>query len=199
MSKPAGDKQRARRLASGIYDWDAAFALYYELGAERSYRKLAEELGCDITSVSRAASRDGWQDRLAAIEEKARASLDGRYVRDRAERVAATLRLIDTARDRFVRQLAYADFRLTGADMVGLIKLEQLLEGQATERVSIVDVLGEQLGALIGAILDDFGVLDRPDAGEIVQRRLLALETGDVPSGANQFVASDSETESEAP
>jgi len=49
-----------------------AFERYLAMGAERSYRLLAKELGCSKRSVYQRAQRDSWQRQLAEFEEKAR-------------------------------------------------------------------------------------------------------------------------------
>jgi hypothetical protein len=114
-------------------DWERAFEWWAAGG--RTYSEVAGEFGVTKRSVERAAAKHGWQDRRAAIERKARAEADKLLVRERTERVADTLRIIDAARTRFAGQLRTSEFRLTGSDFVGLIKLENLLEGEATERI----------------------------------------------------------------
>jgi hypothetical protein len=123
------------------HDWDAAFAtLAARPPNERSYQKLADELGAAKRSVERAASRYDWTARLEKIDAQVNRKAEARAIRDRSLRVADTLRVIDAARTRFAGQLSLSDFRLTGSDFVGLIKLEQLLEGEATDNVALVEV-----------------------------------------------------------
>jgi hypothetical protein len=123
------------------YDWGDAFARLAALRPqERSYQRLADELGCAKRTVERAANRYGWTDRLDELDRQVAREAEKSAVRARGARVADTLRIIDAARTRFAGQLGVADFRLTGADFVGLIKLEQLLEGEATENVALAVV-----------------------------------------------------------
>jgi hypothetical protein len=123
------------------YDWEQGFQIWAGLPVgERNYDRVAEELGCRVRAVERASVRHGWQDRIRRIDAKAREQADKRLVRDRAERVADTLRIIDASRTKFAGQLGRADFRLTGSDFVGLVKLEQLLEGEATDNIGLAVV-----------------------------------------------------------
>jgi hypothetical protein len=120
------------------YDWDAAYLWYAAQDAsERNYVKVAAWLGCRKRTVEEAAIRLDWPGRVKALDAKAVAKAEAMIVRSKADRTADTLRIIDAARTRFAGQLARADFRLTGSDFVGLVKLEQLLTGEATDRVSL--------------------------------------------------------------
>jgi predicted DNA-binding protein YlxM (UPF0122 family) len=53
-----------------------AFDLYYALGPARSYQAVAEKYRVSKKAVVNRAKREGWQKRLLAIEEKARATSD---------------------------------------------------------------------------------------------------------------------------
>lgn len=61
---------------------DDAFERYVALGPDRSYQGLAEKLGVDKRSIVRAATRDRWAERLANIQEEARAATDRKLVAD---------------------------------------------------------------------------------------------------------------------
>ncbi len=126
--------------ARNHYDWEAAFQQWAGLGHARSYQKVADLLGTKKKTVMLAAHRLGWQARLEAIESAAAAEADSRRVRDRADRIQDTIRIIDASRSKFATQLLNSSFRLTGSDFVGLIKLEALLEGDPTGRVEISEV-----------------------------------------------------------
>ena len=53
-----------------------AFETYVSLGPGRSYAKVAEEYGVSKRTVTRAADHENWQERLAAVEARARAQAD---------------------------------------------------------------------------------------------------------------------------
>jgi len=118
------------------YDWEAAFHYWVMLGHSRSIEAVQEHFGIgQRRTVTRAMQRYGWRERLAKVEAEAHEKADALLIRERAHRIADTLKIIDAARSRFAGQLARADFRMTASDFVGLIKLEVLLEGGATERI----------------------------------------------------------------
>lgn len=129
----------ARSTARRV-DWERAFEYYVGLGDLRTLAEVARHFEVRPATVVHQAKKRGWAERLDEIERKARAETDKRLVRSKALRDADTLRIIDAARARFASQLQRADFRMTGSDFVGLIKLEQLLEGEATERVELGEV-----------------------------------------------------------
>lgn len=59
-----------------------AFERYVAMGADRSYSELARRLGVTKRAVTKRATKEQWQERLARIEEKARAHSDERLVED---------------------------------------------------------------------------------------------------------------------
>lgn len=61
---------------------DNAFERYLAMGASRSYRALAEELGLSKKAITRHAVRDGWADRLMHAESEASAQAQERAVSD---------------------------------------------------------------------------------------------------------------------
>jgi len=133
-------------------DWDAAFAYYAALGSTRTFRHVREHMGVGQRTVERAAIRLNWKARIAEHDREVAAQVDRTLVRDRSLRVADTLRIIDASRLKFAANLREQTFRLTGSDFVGLIKLEQLLEGEATDRVSVVE-LQEAIGLVMAVAI----------------------------------------------
>ena len=149
-----------RRGPGYQYDWEDAFKQWVDMGPGRTLTTLAKRLGADKRTVQRHAAENDWEGRLARIEVEVRKQTDKILVRERSERVADTLRIIDAARTKFAGQLRISEFRLTGSDFVGLIKLEQLLEGEATSRIDVGEVQ-----ALLGVVLEIFQ--RRMPAGEL--------------------------------
>lgn len=49
-----------------------AFACYAALGPDRSYQAVAERFGVSKAAVGRRAKLEGWQERVAELEERAR-------------------------------------------------------------------------------------------------------------------------------
>jgi hypothetical protein len=121
-------------------DWEEAFAYYAGLGVARSFVKVGRRFGVSDFAVGKHAAANGWEARIAKIDAEARQKTDARVLRERSERIEDTLRVIDAARLRFAGQLGRNDFKLTGADFASLVKLEALLEGEPTDRISLQDV-----------------------------------------------------------
>ena len=61
---------------------DDAFERYVALGPGRSYQALADKLGVDKRSIVRLATKEKWAERLAKIQEAARAETDKKLVAD---------------------------------------------------------------------------------------------------------------------
>jgi transcriptional regulator with XRE-family HTH domain len=57
-----------------------AFETYVAMGPERSYQALAEKLGVDKRTIVRLATKERWMERLAKIQEDARAATDKNLV-----------------------------------------------------------------------------------------------------------------------
>ena len=49
-----------------------AYDEYLAMGADRSYRALAEQYGVSKVAVYKRAKKDGWQQRIAELDAKAR-------------------------------------------------------------------------------------------------------------------------------
>jgi len=53
-----------------------AFEYYVSLGPDRSYERVAAEFGVSKRAVTKAAARQGWQQRVIELERKARESAE---------------------------------------------------------------------------------------------------------------------------
>lgn len=119
---------------------DEAFAAYVNLGPNRSYQAIADQFGVHKRTVVRTAERDGWATRLAAIEQKARDAVDAQLVGELQERKLRQRKLVVAVASRAAK--AIFDYPLTDG-MQGIraaelaIKLERLLDGEATENTSV--------------------------------------------------------------
>lgn len=133
---------------------DDAFERYVALGPDRSYQLLAEKLGVDKRTVVRMASREKWTERLAKIQEEARATADKKLVSDLHAVREQQLREV-----RFLRAEALKAMKgLTPEKAVKIAgalaiawKHELLLLGEPTDRhVSTVEeVTKREIGTLL--------------------------------------------------
>lgn len=128
-------------------DWDEAFAFYASLGPTRRCGEVAAKFGVSETSVRKHATAGTWRERAEILDRQAAQQAERAVVRDRSERIAHTIRLVDKARERFEAQLDDLAFTVSANGFVDLVKLEQLLEGGPTERHA-----GAGLDGLLGRL-----------------------------------------------
>ena len=115
-------------------NYDEALAYYAALGPARTFGKVAERFGVSDTAVRRRATRDRWQERVRAIDAEAALRAKEKVTRTRAERIEDTVKLVEAARVAYARQLSQGA-KVTGHELAALLRIEALLEGEATDRV----------------------------------------------------------------
>lgn len=131
-----------------------AFPYYVGLGIDRSYKAVAERFGVTKRTVTRTAAREGWMERLAEIERKARETIDEKLTHDVEEMNARHRKILRAMGSRAARALA--DYPLnTGMEGIRAaeiaIKLERLLAGEPSDRneVTIEQVTRDEIGRLL--------------------------------------------------
>lgn len=122
-------------------DWGAAKARFVELGPqERTFLRIAREFSVSTVTVRKHAHRDGW---LAAAEEAdaaaAQAALAG-AIKTRAQRVQDILKITDRLVDHFIEEAASKAAEASYLDLERMMKLAELVEGEATDRFSFAEV-----------------------------------------------------------
>ena len=136
-----------------------AFERYVGMGAQRSFKGLAQELGVTKRAVTKCAAREQWTERLEKIERDARARSDQKItetMEQMRERHLATLKAMHTR-----ALVALKTYPLTsGMDAVRAaemaIKLERLVAGEPSERsaVSIEELTKQEIRELL-VVVDD--------------------------------------------
>lgn len=119
---------------------DEAFASYVNLGPGRSYQAIANEYGVHKRTVVRTAEREGWATRLGAIEQKAREAVDAQLVGELQERKLRQRKLVLAVASRAAKAISEFPLKsgiegIRAAELA--IKLERLLDGEATENTSL--------------------------------------------------------------
>lgn len=133
MSNRDGKPQRRTRI-----DWAAAKAFYVALGpTERTYAAVSRQFGVSDISVGKHARAEGWGEAASKADRDLAEKAAGRALRTLEERNKRTLLLIDKARDHLSSDDADDP---KWSDLAPLVKLEQLIEGEATDRVSVAEV-----------------------------------------------------------
>ena len=119
---------------------DDAFDYYVSLGARRSYQSVAERYGVTKRAILKHATKELWTERLAKIEEEARAESDKRLAADLAEMHERHRRMLRGVAARAIaaikeHPLASGMEGVRAAELV--IKLERILAGESSERATL--------------------------------------------------------------
>ena len=117
-----------------------AFDHYFSLGIARSYRAVAAKYGVSKQSITKCAGRERWQERLAAIEEKARHSSTEQSLETlerMTQRHLQTLKVIQGKALQALKSmpLATAMEAVRALDMT--IGKERLIRGEPSDRTAV--------------------------------------------------------------
>ena len=131
-----------------------AFEQYVALGDERSYALLAQRLGVSKRAVVKRATKEGWAERLARIEQAARERTDERMADTMSEMNARHLATLKVMGARVVQALKTHPLdsgmeAMRAAEIV--IKLERQIAGDASERnvIDVTEVTREEIQKLL--------------------------------------------------
>jgi hypothetical protein len=123
-----------------------AFEHYVSLGPARSYEAVAAKYGVSKRSVTRHALREGWQDRLRAIEGKAREAAD-----QKAQETLEAIRTRHLKGMRFIQAKAIETLKSASLESASdavraytaAVREERVMLGEPSDRtaVSIEDVI----------------------------------------------------------
>jgi hypothetical protein len=114
----------------------------------RSFIKVGRKFNVSVNAVSKHAAKFGWEERISKIDAEARRQTDGRVIRARSDRIDDTLELVSLARDQLLEELRTGNGDVRLGDIPALVKLEALLEGEPTERVSLQEAQAVYLEVL---------------------------------------------------
>jgi hypothetical protein len=168
----------ADRRSSPRVDREQAFQYWASLPLDgRSYAAVARQFEISPRTVERYARDGAWRERLRLIEADASRRADQELGRRRAKQMADFQQLIEASCISYARQLASGQVRITASDLVGLIKVTLLLQGEPAERVELLDGRDEW-AALRGRILD--AIAPYPEARLALAEAL--EEAGDEPA-----------------
>jgi transposase-like protein len=98
-----------------------AFDRYVALGPDRSYTEIARHFGVSKRSVTRAAAREQWQERLRAAEDKARAESEKKAVETLEAMRDRHLRMLKAVQGRAVQALQSMPLETASAAVKALL------------------------------------------------------------------------------
>lgn len=142
------DKPRNQRTPQKRTDWPTALEHYIAAGGARTFASIARNFGVSEARVRQIAKRDEWDRQAKAHDEAMRLERERNRIPSLVERDTDTIRLVMAARLRYAAQLRDPSFRVTGTDLANLIKIERLIEGEATERVDIRGDIQQRLAGM---------------------------------------------------
>jgi hypothetical protein len=137
-----------------------AFEYYVALGLERSYEAVATRYNVNKRSVTRAATRERWSERLNQIQREAQARVDEKLVGDIEEMKLRHRKLLRAMASRAAQ--AIATYPLVDG-MQGIraaevaVKLERLMMGEPSDRSEalIIDVTRQEMRELLEPVDTD--------------------------------------------
>jgi len=154
----------SQRLASD------AFEYYVGLGAARSYQSVAAHYGVSKQTVTTHATRDKWQERLAAIEAKARESGEKRAIETLEELNERSLKMWMAVEKRALEALrnypmASAMDAVRSLDIAG--RNVRLIRGEPTERTENVEtIVRREYERWMRPVGGDTGAAQAQDGGD---------------------------------
>ena len=117
-----------------------AFSTYLALGEERSYQALADKFGVSKRSITKRATKEGWQERILSIERRARERAEADYAESLHDTNSRHLRTLRAIQGKALQALGSLPLS-SGMDAVRAldlsIKQERLILGQPNERSAV--------------------------------------------------------------
>lgn len=116
----------------------------------RTYERVAALYGVTEGAIRRIARRDGWADEAAEVDRKAMVKASALGLRTREQRVVKVLTIVDKVLDDAEVAIDRGTFEVRPSDIPHFVRLAELLEGEATDRIEGSAVVGlvVQLGAI---------------------------------------------------
>lgn len=131
-----------------------AFAFYISLGVSRSYQAVATHFGVAKASVTKLATKEGWQRRVGEIETRARAASDERAVETLEAvngRHLKAMRVVQGKALEALRTMSLADAMDAVRALDMAIRQERLILGEPTDRsaVSVEEIIKREYAKLM--------------------------------------------------
>lgn len=87
-----------------------AFAFYWNLGPGRSYQAAAKQFGVSKKAILLCAEREGWQERLAEEDKKAREAAEKQAAHDQKARREQHLKVARFVQGKAIERIKVGDF-----------------------------------------------------------------------------------------
>ena len=159
-----------------------AFTLYWTMGEDRGYRKVAKAMGVSDTTVSNWARKYDWQNRILEMDRKASSALEKKAIKTVVDQKANFSKLIHNMIVKAANQIVEGKGPKieTVVDLERMVKLWLLLNNANTDKVS-VEVEGE-ISAPIPTSQYKELIEGNADAKELI-KQLFRLQHGGAGAG----------------
>lgn len=109
-----------------------AFEMYVSLGAKRSYRRVAQQLGVSVSSVKAWARQGQWQQRLQEREAQIARETADRTMEAGVQENERNLKIVRMALLQLAKDISERKIKGQLSDVDRLIRLEEYLRGADT-------------------------------------------------------------------
>ncbi len=113
----------------------SAFEIYTAL-EKRSLRKVAQKCALSPTTIRGWARTFRWKERAEAIDARIAKSVEEKLISDLVEARVRQLKMVRAGYAKFIEAMQAPGFRMTVAELTGLMKHELVLLGEESDRVA---------------------------------------------------------------
>jgi folylpolyglutamate synthase/dihydropteroate synthase len=144
-----------------------AFDAYFALGPTRSYEAIAQKFGVTKRAVTALAKRENWQERLAAIEKKARESVDQKAVETLEAMKERHLKVYQAVQRKSLdalKQIPITNANQLVRALAMALEGERVVRGDVSDRIDIATLIKKEYEQLMvkPGTEDDWSDLERP-------------------------------------
>ena len=144
-----------------------AFDAYFALGPGRGYEAVAEKFGVSKRAVTALAKRENWQQRLIAIEQKARERVDQKAAETLEAMKERHLKVYQAVQRKALdalRQIPITNANQLVRALGMALDGERVVRGEPSDRIDIAAIIKREYETLMvkGGGTDEWSDLERP-------------------------------------
>lgn len=168
-------------MAVETLEQSKAFQVYYAMGSERSYDKVASSLGKHRNTILKWGKRFRWQERIDETNALVTADMDKSLVKATIDTKEQSKMISQMLRDQFQEAVSSGDVKVRSVkEFVTIDKHDLLVRGEATERKEVrsIEIRGEAKDMLeyIGKHVED---MDESEEMDIIDSVITDAEEED--------------------
>jgi len=120
---------------------DKAYALFVSLGAKRTLKRAAEQMGLSVSTIKAWARHENWKKRLAEQESQQARQVIDRNLHDGAQETSRNIKLVQMALLALAKNIREGKVTGVMSDIDRLIRLEEYLNAKNTPKGRDVTVV----------------------------------------------------------